>query len=533
MTVQTHALEALNLSGTQQHWNVSPPITIELALARGEGALSAGGNFVAITSPFTGRSPDDKWTVKEPGSEGKVWWGKANRPIDPEHYQALLQDVKAYLDTKDLIVRDLYACADPAHRLRVRLVSESAWHTLFANNLFIRPTREELATFEPNFTILHAPEFNPDPDRHGIRRPASGPTAAVVLDYASNTILIAGTRYAGEIKKSIFTALNYLLPNAGVFPMHCSANIGPAGDTALFFGLSGTGKTTLSADPTRRLIGDDEHGWSDDGVFNFEGGCYAKVIRLSAEAEPEIYATLSRFGTVLENVVMDPETRELDLASDAITENTRAAYPIDFIANHEPTGRGGHPENVVFLTADAFGVLPPIGRLTPEQAMYHFLSGYTAKLAGTERGVTTPQATFSACFGAVFLAHHPSVYAELLRERINRHQSTVWLVNTGWSGGPAGIGQRMKIAHTRAMVRALLNGSLRDVPTEPDPVFGVHVPVSCPGVPPDVLKPRNTWANQDAYDRQARDLAQRLSANFQQFAGTVDPKVVSAGPATS
>jgi phosphoenolpyruvate carboxykinase (ATP) len=530
MTVRTHDLEDLGIRGGDQYWNISPAVTIELALARGEGALSAGGNFVAVTSPFTGRSPDDKWTVKEPSSEAKVWWGKVNRPIDPAKAQVLREDVKAYLNAKPLVVRDLYACADPAHRLRVRLVSESAWHTLFAHNLFIRPEPDELAAFEPNFLILHAPEFSPDPERHGIRRPSSGPTAAVVLDYGSNTILIAGTRYAGEIKKSIFTALNYLLPNAGVFPMHCSANVGPDGDTALFFGLSGTGKTTLSADPTRGLIGDDEHGWSDEGIFNFEGGCYAKVIRLSAEAEPEIYATLSKFGTVLENVVMDPDTRDLDLNSEAITENTRAAYPIHYIANHVPSGRGGHPQNIVFLTADAFGVMPPIGRLTPEQAMFHFLSGYTAKLAGTERGVTEPQATFSACFGAVFLAHHPNVYAELLREKINRHQSTVWLVNTGWSGGPPGVGQRMKIAHTRAMVRAVLNGSLRDVPTEPDPIFGVHVPVACPGVPPEVLKPRNTWADKEAYDRQARELARRMVENFKQFASVVDPKVAAAGP---
>jgi phosphoenolpyruvate carboxykinase (ATP) len=413
----------------------------------------------------------------------------------------------------------------------VRLVSESVWHTLFANNLFIRPPADELDDFEPNFTILHAPEFSPDPERHGVRRPASGPTAAIVLDLGRNTILIAGTRYAGEIKKSIFTTLNYRLPNEAVFPMHCSANVGPDGDTALFFGLSGTGKTTLSADPARGLIGDDEHGWSDEGIFNFEGGCYAKIIRLSAEAEPEIYSTLSRFGSVLENVVMDPHTRELDLDSDRITENTRAAYPIHFIPNHVPSGRGGHPANIIFLTADAFGVLPPLARLLPEQAMFHFLSGYTAKLAGTERGVTDPQATFSACFGAPFLVHHPNVYAELLRQRIERYGSTVWLVNTGWTGGPAGVGHRMKIAHTRAMVGAALNGSLREVPTEPDPIFGVHVPVACPGVPPEVLQPRNTWANKDAYDLKARDLARRFVENFKQFSGAVDPAVAAAGPA--
>jgi phosphoenolpyruvate carboxykinase (ATP) len=429
-----------------------------------------------------------------------------------------------------LFIRDLYACADPAHRLRVRLVSESAWHTLFAHNLFIRPPADELAGFEPDFTIVHAPEFNPDPERHGVRRPPHGPTAAIVLDFASQTILIAGTRYAGEIKKSIFSALNYLLPNARVFPMHCSANSGAAGDTALFFGLSGTGKTTLSADPSRGLIGDDEHGWSDDGVFNFEGGCYAKVIRLSAEAEPEIYSTLGKFGTVLENVVMDSASRDLDLDSEAITENTRAAYPIHFIPHHVPSGRGTHPQNILFLTADAFGVLPPISRLTPEQAMFHFLSGYTAKLAGTERGVTEPQATFSTCFAAPFLVQHPGIYAELLRQKIERHHSTVWLVNTGWSGGPYGVGHRMKISHTRAMVTAALNGSLKDVPTDPDPIFGVHVPVACPGVPPEVLMPRNTWADKNAYDAKARDLARRFVENFKQFSDGVDPKVAAAGP---
>ena len=526
----TQSLEALGLTGTQQHWNPVPAATVEMALARGEGTLSDGGNFVAVTKPFTGRSPEDKWLVREPRSEGQVWWGKVNRAFEPEQFERLLADVKAYLNTRELFVRDLYASADPDHRLRVRLVSERAWPTLFANNLFIRPAAEDLPGFEPNFTILHAPEFHPDPARHGVRRPATGDAAAIVLDLASRTIVIAGTRYAGEIKKSIFTALNYLLPNAGVLPMHCSANIGPDGDTALFFGLSGTGKTTLSADPSRGLIGDDEHGWSDNGVFNFEGGCYAKVIRLSAEAEPEIYGTLSRFGTVLENVVMDPATRALNLDSDAITENTRAAYPIEFIPNFVPSGRGGHPNHIIFLTADAFGVLPPLARLTPEQAMYHFLSGYTAKLAGTERGVSTPQATFSACFSAPFLVHPPSVCGELLRERINRYQSTVWLVNTGWTGGPPGVGHRMKIAHTRAMVSAVLSDALRDVPTEHDPVFRVHIPVACPGVPPEVLQPRNTWADKAAYDAKARELAKAFAENFKQFAASVDPQVAAAGP---
>ncbi len=530
MTLRIEGLAELGLAGTDEVWNPSPAATIELALARQEGQLTAGGNFVAITSPFTGRSPDDKWLVKEHGSADRVWWGKVNRPFDPAKFDVLLRDVKNYLNRSTLFVRDLFACADPAHRLRIRLISENAWPTLFAYNLFLRPTADERRGFEPDFTILHAPEFHPDPERHGTRRPASGPTAAIALDFASRTIVIAGTRYAGEIKKSIFTVLNYLLPNAGVLPMHCSANLGANGEAALFFGLSGTGKTTLSADPSRRLIGDDEHGWSDDGIFNFEGGCYAKVIRLSPQAEPEIYATLGRFGTVLENVVMDPDTRELDLDSQAITENTRGAYPIYFIPNHVPSGRGGHPQNIIFLTADAFGVLPPIARLTPDQAMYHFLSGYTAKLAGTERGVTEPQTTFSTCFGAPFLVHRPSVYAELLRARIDRHSSAVWLVNTGWSGGPFGVGQRMKIGLTRAMVHAVLDGSLHGVPTAPDPIFGILVPATCPGVPAEALQPRHTWPDPAAYDAKARELARRFAENFTQFAATVPPGVAEAGP---
>src|SRR5574341_1122732 len=512
-----HGIENLGLTGVKQVWNPPPTQTIETALVRGEGRLTAGGAFLAITSPFTGRSPQDKFVVREPSSEDKVWWGKVNQPLSPEHYARLEADVKAYLNTKELFIRDLYACANPRRRLNVRLISESAWHTLFAYNQFIRPYPADLEDFEPTFTILHAPEFHPDPERHGTRKPASGPSCAIVLNFAARTVLIAGTRYAGEIKKSIFTALNYLLPLEGVFPLHCSANVGPQGDTALFFGLSGTGKTTLSADHRRGLIGDDEHGWGNADVFNFEGGCYAKVIRLSSEAEPEIYATLSMFGTVLENVVMDEETRQLDLDSEAITENTRAAYPIHYIPNDVASGIGNHPRNVIFLTADAFGVLPPISRLTSEQALYYFLSGYTAKLAGTERGVTEPQATFSTCFGAPFMVHHPTVYANMLKEKIAQHKSTVWLINTGWSGGPYGVGQRMKISYTRAMVTAILVGSLTHVPTEPDPVFGLHIPTACPGVPPDVLIPRNTWTEKDAYDAKARDLARQFAKNFQQF----------------
>lgn len=530
MTHSKHGIASIGLTGIRQIWNPSPAATIEMALQRGEGRLTAGGAFLAVTSPFTGRSPNDKFIVKESGSDDKIWWGKVNIPLSVENYERLEADVKAYLNAKELFVRDLYACANPRRRLNVRLISESAWHTLFAHNQFIRPYASELEDFEPTFTILHAPEYHPDPERHGTRKPASGPTAAIVVNFASRTVIIAGTRYAGEIKKSIFTALNYLLPLEGVFPMHCSANVGPEGDTALFFGLSGTGKTTLSADHRRGLIGDDEHGWGNADVFNFEGGCYAKVIRLSAEAEPEIFATLSMFGTVLENVVMDEEARTLDLDSEAVTENTRAAYPIHYIPNYVASGIGNHPRNVLFLTADAFGVLPPVSRLTHEQAMYYFLSGYTAKLAGTERGVTEPQATFSTCFGAPFMAHHPHVYANMLKEKIAQHKSQVWLINTGWSGGPYGVGARMKIAHTRAMVTAILDGRLRETAAEADPIFGLHIPKTCPGVPAEVLVPRNTWADKDAYDRKAKELAASFVKNFEQFKDKVSPEVVAAGP---
>lgn len=525
-----NGIHAMGLNGIKQTWNPTPAATIEIALKRGEGELTAGGAFLAITAPFTGRSPNDKFIVDEPSSQDKVWWGQVNKPLSEAHYANLEQDIKAYLDTKELFIRDLYACANPRRTLKVRLISENAWHTLFAYNQFIRPYAPELADFEPTFTILHAPEFHPDPERHGTRKPSSGPTAAIVINFARRTVLIAGTRYAGEIKKSIFTALNYLLPLEGVFPMHCAANVGPEGDTALFFGLSGTGKTTLSADHRRGLIGDDEHGWGDSDVFNFESGCYAKVIRLSPEAEPEIYATLSMFGTVLENVVMDPETRQLDLNSQAITENTRAAYPIHFIPNYVASGIGNHPRNILFLTADAFGVLPPIAKLTSQQALYYFLSGYTAKLAGTERGVTEPQATFSTCFGAPFMVHQPTVYANMLAQKLEQHHTQVWLINTGWSGGPYGVGERIKIPYTRAMVTAILEGQLARVPTAADPIFGLHIPTVCPGVPDNLLNPRTTWVDKEAYDAQAQKLAQLFVKNFAQFADRVSGEVREAGP---
>ena len=507
-------------------WNLPPAELVEQAVRRGEGQLVAAGPFNAITAPHTGRSPNDRFVVRNPGTEeeGKIWWGKVNVPFDPEKYRMLREEVVDYLEDRDLFVRDMWAGADPEYRLAVRVVTPNAWHNLFAYNMFRRPEPDELDDFRPEFAVIHAPEFKADPEKHGTR---SG--AFVILNFAEREVLIGGTRYAGEIKKSIFSVLNYMLPLQSVLSMHCSANIGPEGDAALFFGLSGTGKTTLSADPERGLIGDDEHGWSDDGVFNFEGGCYAKVIRLSPEGEPEIYATTKMFGTILENVILDEE-RQPDFEAANITENTRASYPLTAIPNYVPGAQGGHPENIVFLTADAYGVLPPISRLTPEQAMYHFLSGYTAKVAGTERGVTEPQATFSACFGAPFLTLSPSTYAELLGEKIERHGAKVWLVNTGWTGGAFGTGNRMKLSHTRAMVRAALAGKLDNVETTPDPVFGVHVPNQVPDVPSEVLHPRETWADKNAYDQQAEKLAGMFRKNFEQFADNVSAEVRQAGP---
>ncbi len=524
-----YGLENHGLTPTKAvYWNLSPAELVEQAVKRGEGQLTQDGPLLAITTPHTGRSPNDKYTVREPSSEKDIWWDK-NNALTGAQFDQLHRKTLTYLNERELFVRELHTCADPANRLRIRLIDAVAWTNLFANNLFIRPVAKDLADFTPDFTILHAPELKADPKVDGTRT-----ETVIAINFAHKIILIMGTRYAGEVKKSVFTILNYLLPKQGVLSMHCSANIGAKGDTALFFGLSGTGKTTLSADPDRGLIGDDEHGWGDTGVFNFEGGCYAKVIKLSAEAEPEIFSTTKRFGTVLENVVIDPDTHALLLDLDTITENTRAAYPIDFIGNAVIPGIGGHPKNVMFLTADAFGVLPPISKLTPEQAMYHFLSGYTAKLAGTERGVTEPQATFSTCFGAPFLPLHPTVYAKMLGEKLAKHNAQVWLVNTGWSGGPYGIGSRMKIAYTRAMVRAALLGELDKVPTQIDPIFGLPMPMACPGVPAEVLNPRNTWTDKDAYDKKARELAGLFVKNFEQFLVIQDTfdmkKVAAAGP---
>ena len=507
------------------HWNLPPAALVEQAIRRGEGSLSKHGAFVARTTPFTGRSPKDKFTVREPSSEEKIAWGGVNVPMTQEHYAKLLADVREYLQDQELYVSDVYAGADPEYRLNVRVISTGAWHSLFVHNMFITPTDEERKDFEPGFTVLHAPELQADPEVHGTN---SG--AFVVINFGERTVLIGGTRYAGEIKKSIFSVMNYLLPLQGVLSMHCSANVGSEGDVALFFGLSGTGKTTLSTDPSRHLIGDDEHGWSESGVFNFEGGNYAKVIRLSAEGEPLIYGASRRFGAILENVVMDPDTREVDWDADDLTENTRSSYPLEFIEGAVPSGQGGHPNHVMFLTADAFGVLPPIAKLTREQAMYHFLSGYTAKVAGTERGVTEPKATFSACFGAPFLPLPPSTYARMLGEKVEEHNVQCWLVNTGWTGGAYGVGSRMKLAYTRAMVDAAISGKLDDVPTRQDPIFGLHVPESIPGVPDEVLMPRQTWADPAAYDEQAKELAAMFRENFEKFAANVSEAVRAAGP---
>ena len=507
------------------HWYLPPAELIEHAVRRGEGRLSEDGSFVAVTAPHTGRSPNDKFTVREPSSEADIAWGKVNVPLSVEHFEALKADVLEYLNGQEqLYVRDMFAGADPQYRLPVRVVTPSAWHSVFAYNMFLRPHKGQRESFMPGFTVLHAPEYEADPARHGTR---SG--TFVVVNFAERMVLIGGTRYAGEIKKSIFSVMNYLLPKEGVLSMHCSANMSEDGEVALFFGLSGTGKTTLSTDPDRYLIGDDEHGWSDDGVFNFEGGNYAKVVRLSKEGEPLIWDASKRFGAILENVILD-ECRTPDFDDTSITENTRSSYPLRFVDGAVRDKRGGHPRNIIFLTADAFGVLPPIAKLTREQAMYHFLSGYTAKVAGTEKGVTEPKATFSACFGEPFLPLAPSRYAELLGRLIEEHDVDTWLVNTGWTGGKYGEGHRMKLAHTRTMVTAALTGQLADVRTHTDPVFGLHIPAHVRGVPDEVLHPRLTWEDPGAYDEQAEKLAQMFRDNFEKYAANVTEGVRNAGP---
>jgi phosphoenolpyruvate carboxykinase (ATP) len=504
-------------------WNLGTAELVEHAVRRGEGKLSADGALVCLTGQHTGRSPNDKFIVRDAETETTINWGKTNVGMTPEAFDKLHAKVLAHLSAKDLYVQDVYAGADDTYRLKVRVVNENAWHNLFARNMFIQPASSALGGFDPEFTVLHAPSCKADPAVNG-----TNSECFIVLNFAKQVVIIGGTIYAGEIKKSVFSILNYILPEKGVMPMHCSANIGKDGQAAIFFGLSGTGKTTLSADSSRTLIGDDEHGWGPNGVFNFEGGCYAKVINLSPEAEPEIYATTKRFGTILENVVMDPATRRLDLNDGSLTENTRASYPLEFIPNTSTTGKGPHPKNIIMLTADAFGVLPPISKLTPEQAMYHFLSGYTARVAGTEKGVKEPQATFSTCFGGPFMPRHPTVYAKLLGEMMQRHGADCWLVNTGWSGGGYGVGSRMKIAYTRAMIHAALDGVLAKGEFRADPNFGLMVPVACPGVPADVLQPKATWPDKSAYDVAAQDVARRFEKNFEQFQGHVDSKVKAA-----
>jgi phosphoenolpyruvate carboxykinase (ATP) len=505
--------------------NLSGAALYEEAIRRGEAVIAADGPLVCRTGHHTGRSPQDKFLVRDASTERNVAWGAVNAPMTEAQFGTLHADILRSLTGAELFVQDCYAGADPQYRLPIRVITKLAWHSLFARNLFLPAPALAVGAHAPEFTVIDAPDFQADPARHGTRS-----EVVIALSFAKRLVLIGGTSYAGEIKKSIFTVLNYILPLRGVLSMHCSANRGASGDVALFFGLSGTGKTTLSSDPERRLIGDDEHGWSDRGVFNFEGGCYAKTIRLSAEAEPQIYATTRRFGTVLENVAYDPHTRVLDLDDDCHTENTRAAYPISFIDNAEPSGQGGHPTHIVMLTADAFGVLPPIARLSPDAAMYHFLSGYTAKVAGTEKGVTEPKATFSACFGAPFLPLPPGRYATMLGDKIARHNARVWLVNTGWTGGAHGTGTRMKIRFTRAMIRAALSGQLDAAAYRRDPRFNLEVPTGCPEVPAEVLDPRGTWADQSAYDQQAGKLARMFADNFKKFEGEVTPEVKAAGP---
>lgn len=504
--------------------NLPPAKLVEIALERGEGTLASNGALVTLTGERTGRSPADRYVVEEKWSKKHVCWGGVNKAVSPELFEKLLSRATEYLKGRERFVFEGFVGADPKYRMPVRVIAEKAWHALFATTLFIRPTAEELARIDPEFTVIDCQDLKINPSEFGIR---SG--TFVGLSFERKIVLIIGTGYGGEIKKSIFSVMNGLLPERGVFPMHCSANVGADGDAALFFGLSGTGKTTLSADPSRRLIGDDEHGWSDRGVFNFEGGCYAKVIKLSAEAEPQIWNAI-RFGSLIENVVVDPATRIPDYDSDRITENTRATYPVEHIANCVIPGVGGQPANVVFLTCDAFGVLPPIAKLTPAQAMYHFLSGYTAKLAGTEMGVTEPQATFSACFGAPFLPLNPAVYAKMLGERLGRHNASCWLVNSGWSGGPYGEGNRMKIGITRALLSAAFDGTLSRASFSPDPVFGLMVPDACQGVPSEVLMPRRSWRDGAAYDRKAQHLANLFRENFAQYAAHAGAEVVAAGP---
>ncbi len=519
--LENHGLANLN----DVFWNLPTARLYEKILTRSEGRLSHLGPVVVRTGHHTGRSANDKYVVCEPDTDHLIWWGENNRPISEEQFDALHRRMSMHLQTQDLFVQDCFAGADPGHRLPVRIITQYGWHSLFARNMFIQPSPEELQCHVPEFTVIDAPRFHASPSLDG-----TNSETFIIINFRRRLILIGGTSYAGEIKKSIFSVMNFLMPARDVLPMHCSANIGPGNRTALFFGLSGTGKTTLSADAARTLIGDDEHGWSGQGIFNFEGGCYAKLIRLSPEAEPEIYSTTRRFGTILENVALDARSRRVDLDDDTFTENTRASYHISAIPNASLEGVGGHPRTIIFLSADAFGVLPPMARLSREQAMYHFLSGYTARVAGTERGVTEPAPVFSACYGAPFMPMHPMRYAELLGRKLAAHDVDVWLINTGWSGGPYGTGRRISIAHTRAMVNAALDGLLAEVPLRQEPFFGLRVPRHCPGVPDEVLDPRSTWDDPAAYDRQAARLAAMFSENFRQFADQTSPEVRAVDP---
>ena len=506
------------------YYNLMEPALIQAALEKGEGTLGQGGTFLVTTGKFTGRSPKDKHVVKTASVADTIWW-ENNRAMSPEGFDALYADMLAHMKGRDYFVQDLVGGADPAYAINMRMVTELAWHNLFIRHLLRRPERSALDSFTADFTVINCPSFKADPERHNCRS-----ETVIAMNFDKKLILIGGTEYAGENKKSVFTLLNYLLPEKGVMPMHCSANhaIGNPVDAAVFLGLSGTGKTTLSADPSRTLIGDDEHGWSDRGTFNFEGGCYAKTINLSAEAEPEIYATTSKFGTVIENMVFDPETFELDFEDSSLTENMRCAYPLDYISNASETAQGGHPKNIILLTCDAYGVLPPISRLTPAQAMYHFLSGFTSKTPGTERGVVEPEPTFSTCFGAPFMPRRPEAYGNLLREKIAKHGATCWLVNTGWTGGAFGTGKRMPIKATRALLTAALDGSLNDAEFRKDANFGFDVPVAVAGVDTTLLDPRATWADPAAYDAQAQKLVKMFAANFQQYLPYIDEDVKAA-----
>jgi phosphoenolpyruvate carboxykinase (ATP) len=507
------------------HRNPSAAELYELAVRRGEGMVASTGALAMRTGNHTGRSAADKFIVRDATTEGNVWWDN-NKALSPQHFDVLLEDFLAHAGKSELIQQDLYAGADPEYRLRARIYTELSWHALFIRHLLIVPPAAELAGFDAQFTVINLPSFRADPARHGCRS-----ETIIACDFTAKIVLIGGTSYAGETKKSVFSYLNYVLPGKGIMPMHCSASEeNDGGNTAVFFGLSGTGKTTLSADPARTLIGDDEHGWSDNGIYNFEGGCYAKTIKLSEEAEPDIYAAANSWGAVLENVILDPTTRDPDFDDGSLTENTRAAYPLSAVPNASRTGVSGHPRNIVMLTADAFGVLPPIARLTPSQAMYHFLSGYTAKVAGTEKGVSGVQATFSTCFGAPFMPRHPSVYGNLLRELIAKHGVDCWLVNTGWTGGGYGVGQRMPLKSTRALLNAALSGKLKNVTFRRDPLFGFEVPMDVEGVPPHLLDPRRTWSDKLGYDTQARKLVAMFAENFRNFEAVVDADVRGAGP---